>query len=189
MLPHRETPRSPTESSSAVQWHSRKARPCNSRLNSASTTLLHAVLGEQRGAIAEAGAAGDLLRALPRRRPVTPTDRPTVANSVLMPKPGAGLVADSVRPLPKPAGPEKLARVPGDRIAAVPASVPGHERLAAVAAVQDPFAAAVLWTRNGCSQWRPRSRACGRRAAVTRGGPGGTRPPGATPWWRSSRLL
>ncbi|WP_229882364.1 NACHT N-terminal Helical domain 1-containing protein [Streptomyces alanosinicus] len=49
---------------------------------------------------------------------------------------------DPVRPLPKPAGPEKLARVLGQRIAAAYASVPEHERLAAVAAVQDTFAAA-----------------------------------------------
>ena len=66
----------------------------------------------------------------------------TVAKSVLTPKPGAGLVADPVRPLPKPAGPEKLARVLGERISAAYAAVPEHERLAAVAAVQDTFAAA-----------------------------------------------
>ncbi|MEV8563637.1 NACHT domain-containing protein [Streptomyces sp. NPDC051917] len=66
----------------------------------------------------------------------------TVAKSVLTPKPGAGLVVDPVRPLPKPAGPEKLARVLGERIASAYASVPEHERLAAVAAVQDTFAAA-----------------------------------------------
>ncbi|OLZ64223.1 ATP-binding protein [Streptomyces sp. IMTB 2501] len=66
----------------------------------------------------------------------------TVAKTVLTPKPGAGLVADPVRPLPKPAGPEKLARVLAERITAAYASVPEHERLAAVAAVQDTFAAA-----------------------------------------------
>ncbi|MFF7602963.1 NACHT domain-containing protein [Streptomyces mirabilis] len=66
----------------------------------------------------------------------------TVAKSVLTPKPGAGLVADPLRPLPKPAGPEKLARVLGERIASAYASVPEHERLAAVAAVQDTFASA-----------------------------------------------
>lgn len=66
----------------------------------------------------------------------------TVAKTVLTPKPGAGLVADPVRPLPKPAGPEKLARVLGERIASAYASVPEWERLAAVAAVQDTFAAA-----------------------------------------------
>jgi hypothetical protein len=67
----------------------------------------------------------------------------TVAKSVLAPRPGAGLVADPVRPLPKPAGPEKLARVLGERIASTYASLPENERLAAVAAVQDTFAAAV----------------------------------------------
>lgn len=66
----------------------------------------------------------------------------TVAKSMLRPSPGAGLVADPVRPLPKPAGPEKLARVLGGRIAGGYASLPEHERLAAVAAVQDTFAAA-----------------------------------------------
>ncbi|MFF9410783.1 NACHT domain-containing protein [Streptomyces anandii] len=66
----------------------------------------------------------------------------TVAKSVLTPKPGAGLVANPVRPLPKPAGPEKLARVLGERIASAYTLVPEHERLAAVAAVQDTFAAA-----------------------------------------------
>jgi len=66
----------------------------------------------------------------------------TVAKSVLAPAPGAGLVADPVRPLPKPAGHQKLARVLGERISAGYASLPEHERLAAVAAVQDTFAAA-----------------------------------------------
>ncbi|MFF2520312.1 hypothetical protein [Streptomyces sp. NPDC058086] len=66
----------------------------------------------------------------------------TVAKSMLTPKPGAGLVADPLRPLPKPAGPEKLARALADRIAAAYASGPEHERLAAVAAVQDTFATA-----------------------------------------------
>ncbi|WP_442818488.1 NACHT domain-containing protein [Streptomyces sp. NBC_01320] len=66
----------------------------------------------------------------------------TVAKSMLTPKPGAGLVTDPVRPLPKPAGPEKLARVLEQRIVSGYASVPEHERLAAVAAVQDTFAAA-----------------------------------------------
>jgi hypothetical protein len=66
----------------------------------------------------------------------------TLAKSVLTPRPGAGLVTDPVRPLPKPAGPEKLARVLGDRVAAAYTSLPENERLAAVAAVQDSFAAA-----------------------------------------------
>ncbi|CAM5354802.1 NACHT domain-containing protein [Streptomyces aurantiogriseus] len=66
----------------------------------------------------------------------------TVMKSVLAPRPGAGLVADPVRPLPKPAGPERLARVLGGRISAGYAAVPENERLAAVAAVQDTFTAA-----------------------------------------------
>ncbi|MEU1515283.1 NACHT domain-containing protein [Streptomyces sp. NPDC005811] len=66
----------------------------------------------------------------------------TVARSVLKPGPGAGLVPDPVRPLPRPAGPEKLARVLGGRIADGHPGLPEHERLAAVAAVQDTFAAA-----------------------------------------------
>ncbi|SFG66838.1 NACHT domain-containing protein [Streptomyces mirabilis] len=65
----------------------------------------------------------------------------TVAKSVLAPRPGAGLAAEPVRPLPKPAGPERLARVLGERIASAYATVPEHERQAAVAAVQDTFAA------------------------------------------------
>ncbi|MGQ4517066.1 NACHT N-terminal Helical domain 1-containing protein [Streptomyces sp. DW26H14] len=65
----------------------------------------------------------------------------TVAKSVLTPKPGAGLVAHPVRPLPRPAGPERLARVLGRRIASAYVFLPEHERLAAVAAVQDSFAA------------------------------------------------
>jgi len=66
----------------------------------------------------------------------------TVAKSVLAPKPGAGLVADPVRPLPKQASPERLARVLSGRIGTAYASLPEHERSAAVAAVQDSFAAA-----------------------------------------------
>ena len=66
----------------------------------------------------------------------------TLAKSVLTPRPGAGLVTDPVRPLPKPAGPEKLARVLGDRVASAYTSLPENERLAAVAAVQDSFTAA-----------------------------------------------
>jgi energy-coupling factor transporter ATP-binding protein EcfA2 len=65
-----------------------------------------------------------------------------VAKSMLRPSPGAGLVAKPVRPLPKPAGPEKLARVLGARITDGYAALPEHERLAAVTAVQDSFAAA-----------------------------------------------
>ncbi|MYW47254.1 NACHT domain-containing protein [Streptomyces sp. SID161] len=64
------------------------------------------------------------------------------AKSVFAPKPRAGLVPDPVRPLPGAAGPDRLARVLGERIAARYAALPEHERLAAVAAVQDAFAAA-----------------------------------------------
>ncbi|MGW3207508.1 NACHT domain-containing protein [Streptomyces sp. NPDC001135] len=70
----------------------------------------------------------------------------TVASSatkaVFASKPRAGLVTDPVRPLPRPAGPDRLARVLGERIASRYASLPEHERLAAVAAVQDTFASA-----------------------------------------------
>ncbi|MEU3664501.1 NACHT domain-containing protein [Streptomyces sp. NPDC032940] len=65
-----------------------------------------------------------------------------VAKSILTAKPGAGLVADPLRSLPKPAGTEKLARVLVERITTAYTSLPEHERLAAVAAVQDTFAAA-----------------------------------------------
>ncbi|WP_149824216.1 NACHT domain-containing protein [Streptomyces tailanensis] len=68
----------------------------------------------------------------------------TLAKSVLAPKPGAGLVTDPVRPLPKPPTPDKLALVLSGRIAAGYAALPEHERLAAVAAVQDTFATADL---------------------------------------------
>ncbi|WP_432138224.1 MULTISPECIES: NACHT domain-containing protein [unclassified Streptomyces] len=70
----------------------------------------------------------------------------TVASSVVRsvlakvtPGRGAGLVTDPVRPSPKPAGPEKLAQVLGGRIAGRYAALPEHERLAAVAAVEDSF--------------------------------------------------
>ncbi|MFD7865492.1 NACHT domain-containing protein [Streptomyces sp. NPDC059783] len=66
----------------------------------------------------------------------------TVARSLLAPKPGAGLVPDPVRPLPRPAKPDRLAKVLGGRLEEAYAELPEHERLAAVAAVQDTFAAA-----------------------------------------------
>ncbi|MFI5795672.1 NACHT domain-containing protein [Streptomyces sp. NPDC051677] len=66
----------------------------------------------------------------------------TVAKSMLKPGSGAGLVPDPIRPLPRPAGPERLARVLGGRIADGYAALPEHERLAALTAVQDTFAAA-----------------------------------------------
>ncbi|WP_416975297.1 NACHT domain-containing protein [Streptomyces sp. 4F14] len=66
----------------------------------------------------------------------------TVVKALLTPRPGAGLVAKPVRPLPKPASPERLARVLGGRIEDAYGGLPEHERLAAVAAVQDTFAGA-----------------------------------------------
>ncbi|WAZ20809.1 NACHT domain-containing protein [Streptomyces cinnabarinus] len=66
----------------------------------------------------------------------------TIAKSALTPRPGAGLVPDPLRPLPRPASPDRLARVLGERIAGAYATLPEHERLAAVAAVQDTLAAA-----------------------------------------------
>lgn len=66
----------------------------------------------------------------------------TVAKSLLAPKPGAGLVPDPVRPLPRPAKPDRLAKVLGGRLEASYAGLPEHERLAAVEAVKDTLAAA-----------------------------------------------
>ncbi|MCX4678171.1 NACHT domain-containing protein [Streptomyces sp. NBC_01433] len=65
----------------------------------------------------------------------------TVAKSLLTPRPGAGLVRDPVRPLPRPAKPDRLAKVLGGRLAESYADLPEHERLAALASVQDTFAA------------------------------------------------
>ncbi|MGA4851426.1 NACHT domain-containing protein [Streptomyces sp. G5(2025)] len=66
----------------------------------------------------------------------------TLAKTVVAPHPGAGLVTARVRPLPKPAGPERLARVLSRRIEGGYGRLPEHERLAAAAAVQDGFVAA-----------------------------------------------
>ncbi|MEU6589457.1 NACHT domain-containing protein [Streptomyces sp. NPDC046881] len=66
----------------------------------------------------------------------------SAAKSLFTAKPGAGLVPDRVRPLPGPAAPEKLARVLAERISSRYATLPEHERLAAMTAVQDTFAAA-----------------------------------------------
>lgn len=66
----------------------------------------------------------------------------TVTRSLMAPKPGAGLVPDPVRPLPRPAKPDRLAKVLGGRLAESYAGLPEHERLAAVEAVRDAFAAA-----------------------------------------------
>ncbi|MGW1128287.1 NACHT domain-containing protein [Streptomyces sp. NPDC002526] len=64
-----------------------------------------------------------------------------VTRSLVTPKPGAGLVPDPVRPLPRPAKPDRLAKVLGGRLTESYADVPRHERLAAVDAVRDAFAA------------------------------------------------
>ncbi|MFE5242297.1 MULTISPECIES: NACHT domain-containing protein [unclassified Streptomyces] len=66
----------------------------------------------------------------------------TVAKSLLTPRPGAGLVAEPVRPLPRPAKPDRLARVLGARLTERYADLPEHERLAALDSVHDTFAAA-----------------------------------------------
>nr|WP_046500789.1 NACHT domain-containing protein [Streptomyces odonnellii] len=65
-----------------------------------------------------------------------------VAKSVLLPKPGAGLVASPVRPLPKPASPDRLAKVLAGRLKESYPRLPENERLAAFEAVRSAFAAA-----------------------------------------------
>ncbi|MFE2637463.1 NACHT domain-containing protein [Streptomyces scopuliridis] len=65
-----------------------------------------------------------------------------IAKSLLTPKPGAGLVDTPVRPLPKPASPDRLAKVLARRLRDSHAQLPEHERLAAVEAVRSAFAAA-----------------------------------------------
>lgn len=64
------------------------------------------------------------------------------AKALLTPRPGAGLVADPVRPLPRPAKPDRLARALAGRMSDSYADLPEHERLAALTSVQDTFAAA-----------------------------------------------
>ncbi|MEV7108571.1 NACHT N-terminal Helical domain 1-containing protein [Streptomyces atroolivaceus] len=66
----------------------------------------------------------------------------TVAKSLLAPRPGAALVPDPVRPLPRPAKPDRLVKVLGGRLAERYADLPEHERLAALDSVHDTFAAA-----------------------------------------------
>ncbi|MEU9205510.1 NACHT domain-containing protein [Streptomyces sp. NPDC048332] len=66
----------------------------------------------------------------------------TVARSLVTPKPGAGLVPDPVRPLPRPATPDRLAKVLGGRLRESYAGLPENERLAAVEAVRKTFAEA-----------------------------------------------
>ncbi|MDX2405871.1 NACHT domain-containing protein [Streptomyces microflavus] len=62
--------------------------------------------------------------------------------ALLTPRPGAGLVPDPVRPLPRPAKPDRLAKVLAGRMNGSYADLPEHERLAALTSVQDTFAAA-----------------------------------------------
>ncbi|WP_435840704.1 NACHT domain-containing protein [Streptomyces anulatus] len=64
------------------------------------------------------------------------------AKALLTPRPGAGLVPDPVRPIPRPAKPDRLAKVLAGRMADAVADLPEHERLAALTSVQDTFAAA-----------------------------------------------
>ncbi|WP_338138046.1 NACHT domain-containing protein [Streptomyces anulatus] len=64
------------------------------------------------------------------------------AKALLTPGPGAGLVPDPVRPLPRPAKPDRLAKVLAGRMTDAFADLPEHERLAALTSVQDTFAAA-----------------------------------------------
>ncbi|MER5886328.1 NACHT domain-containing protein [Streptomyces sp. NPDC001941] len=65
-----------------------------------------------------------------------------LAKSLVTPRSGAGLVPSPLRPLPRPAGPERLARVLGERLAAGYGDLPDHEREAAALAVRDSFARA-----------------------------------------------
>ncbi|MFZ4268934.1 NACHT domain-containing protein [Streptomyces arboris] len=62
--------------------------------------------------------------------------------ALLTPRPGAGLVPDPVRPLPRPAKPDRLAKVLAGRMSESYADLPEHERLAALTSVQDTFAGA-----------------------------------------------
>src|ERR1700759_3651174 len=61
----------------------------------------------------------------------------TVARSILAPRRGAGLGTGQVRPLPKPASPDRLAKVLGHRLDEAYGTLPAHERTAAVDAVRD----------------------------------------------------
>ncbi len=66
----------------------------------------------------------------------------TVAKSILAPRPGAGLVTGPLRPLPRPASPDRLAKALGHRLDEAYGSLPEHERTSAADAVRDSFAAA-----------------------------------------------
>ncbi|QES15850.1 ATP-binding protein [Streptomyces venezuelae] len=61
---------------------------------------------------------------------------------MITPRKGAGLVPSPLRPLPRPAGPDLLAKVLGGRLAESYGRLPEHEQLAAIDGVRDTFAAA-----------------------------------------------
>ncbi|MFJ2178305.1 NACHT domain-containing protein [Streptomyces sp. NPDC087851] len=68
-----------------------------------------------------------------------------IAKSLLTPRPGAALVGDPVRALPRPLGqdaPRRLAKVLAGRLSDAYAALPEHERQAAADSVRDTFAAA-----------------------------------------------
>ncbi|MER8260106.1 NACHT domain-containing protein [Streptomyces albidoflavus] len=62
-----------------------------------------------------------------------------IARSLLTSRPGAALTPDPVRPLPRPAKPDRLVRVLGGRLTERYADLPEHERLAALDSVADTF--------------------------------------------------
>ncbi|WP_267241425.1 NACHT domain-containing protein [Streptomyces sp. PR69] len=66
----------------------------------------------------------------------------TAVKPLLAPRPGAGLVDRPLRPLPRPASPDRLAKTLSARLSQSYAALPEHERLAAVDAVRDSFTAA-----------------------------------------------
>ncbi len=68
------------------------------------------------------------------------------AKALLTPKPGAGLVPTRSVRSPRPAKPDRLAKVLAGRVSESYADLPEHERLAALASVQDTLAAGVLDT-------------------------------------------
>ncbi|MFF9426485.1 NACHT domain-containing protein [Streptomyces sp. NPDC014746] len=65
-----------------------------------------------------------------------------IARSAVAPRKGAGLVPSPLRPVPRPAKPDRLAKVLGGRLAERYGALPEHERLAAIEGVRDAFAAA-----------------------------------------------
>ncbi|MET9800074.1 NACHT domain-containing protein [Streptomyces sp. NPDC006368] len=67
-----------------------------------------------------------------------------VAKSLITPRSGtgAGLVDRPLRPLPRPAGPDRLVKVLSGRLTETYGALPEHERLAAADAVRGSFAAA-----------------------------------------------